>query len=172
VRAWLLNDELAQKLKRPLGTLVKNDPQKTSAVLSAVKGCSLIVSVGDATLDFLLSVDVIPDIQVVDMREKRASRRAPRPAHRTEFRVKNPRGCITEEAVEAFKRALKEAKPARIVVEGEEDLLALVAIIFSPQGSCVLYGQPDEGLVIVKVEEEIRKWCEEIFSSMSLSEKV
>jgi len=171
VRVWLLNDELARKLKSPLGLLIRNDSNKIYNVLSEIKGCSLLVSVGDATLDFLISINVVPDIQIIDMKEKRSPRSAVKPAHRIEYHVTNPRGCISEESVKVFNKALGSDKPVRILVEGEDDLLALVAIIFSPEGSCILYGQPDEGLVIVKVDESIRNWCKEIFSSMTLSEK-
>lgn len=171
MRVWLLNDELAKKLKRPLGLLIRNDSNKVANVLSIIKDCPILVSVGDATLDFLLSINVLPDVQIIDMKEKRLPRSALKPAHRIEYHVTNPRGCISEESVEVFNKALFSDKPVRIFVEGEEDLLALVAIIFSPKGSCILYGQPDEGLVIVKVDDSIRKFCKEIFSSMTLSEK-
>ena len=39
----------------------------------------------------------------------------------------------------------------KIVVEGEEDLATLPAILYAPPGSVVVYGQPDEGSVLVKV---------------------
>ncbi len=166
---WLLNEELAQELKKPLGLLVKNDSYKVQRVISRIGDCNLLVTVGDATLDFLLSINIVPDIQIVDIKEKRLPRNAPKPAHKIEFHVGNPRGCITEESIEAFKISLSSDKPVRIIVDGEEDLLALVAILYSPKGSCVLYGQPNEGLVIVKVEERIKEFCEKIFSSMTLS---
>ncbi|MEM3826313.1 MAG: GTP-dependent dephospho-CoA kinase family protein [Nitrososphaeria archaeon] len=169
MHVWLLNEELAQELKKPLGLLIKNDSYKAQKVISQIKDCNLLVSVGDATLDFMLSINIVPDIQIVDVKEKRLPRKASNPAHKVEFHVSNPRGCITEESIEAFKASLCSEKPVRIFVEGEEDLLALVAIIFSPKGSCVLYGQPDEGLVVVNVEERIKAFCERIFSSMSLS---
>lgn len=168
MHVWALNEELAQKLKKPLGLLIKNDPCKVQKVLSKIKNCTLLVSVGDATLDFLLSINIIPDIQIVDMKEKRLPRNVSKPAHKIEFYVSNPRGCVTEESIEAFKTSLYSGKPVRIFVDGEEDLLTLVAIIFSPKGSCVLYGQPDEGLVIVDVDEKVKEFCEKIFSSMTL----
>ncbi|MCX8188848.1 MAG: GTP-dependent dephospho-CoA kinase family protein [Nitrososphaeria archaeon] len=171
MHVWILNENLAQELKKPLGLLIKNDSYKVQRVLSRIRDCKLLVSVGDATLDFLLSINIVPDIQIVDIKEKRLPRNVPKPAHKVEFHVSNPRGCITEESIEAFKASLCSNKPVRILVDGEEDLLALVAIIFSPKGSCVLYGQPDEGLVIVDVEERVKEFCEKIFSSMTLSKR-
>jgi len=42
-------------------------------------------------------------------------------------------------------------------VTGEEDLLALPAIVLAPLGSVVLYGQYDKGVVINEVTEELKK---------------
>jgi uncharacterized protein (UPF0218 family) len=46
-------------------------------------------------------------------------------------------------------------------VEGEEDLLTLVAMAVAPLGSFVIYGQPGEGLVVVEVDDAAknRAWC-------------
>jgi uncharacterized protein (UPF0218 family) len=44
-----------------------------------------------------------------------------------------------------------------IVVAGEEDLLALPAILLAPLGAIVLYGQWDRGAILVKVNEEKKK---------------
>ena len=53
-----------------------------------------------------------------------------------------------------------------IVVDGEEDLLALPAIALAPLTSVILYGQPDEGLVIVKVDEGIRSIATKMLGSL------
>ncbi|HMK82220.1 MAG TPA: DUF359 domain-containing protein, partial [Candidatus Bathyarchaeia archaeon] len=37
------------------------------------------------------------------------------------------------------------------IVDGEEDLLVLVVIAVAPVGSLVVYGQPNEGIVLVNV---------------------
>jgi uncharacterized protein (UPF0218 family) len=36
-------------------------------------------------------------------------------------------------------------------VDGEEDLLTLVAIMVAPAGSIIAYGQPATGIVLVRV---------------------
>ncbi len=166
MRISLLTEDLAKELKAPLGQLVQNEKRRTSPAIKNLAKCGLIVSVGDATLDFLLSMSLVPDIQVIDSREKREKRLPPRAAHRSAFHIKNPKGTISEECIEMFLSALSSPKPVRIVVEGEEDLLALIAIISSPEGSCVLYGQPMEGLVVVRVEKKIIARCKRIFHSM------
>jgi hypothetical protein len=57
------------------------------------------------------------------------------------------------------------------VVEGEEDLLTLVAVVEAPENSLVVYGQPREGLVVVKVDEKIKKRVKEIVDSMESAPK-
>jgi hypothetical protein len=98
--------------------------------------------------------------------EKRMVREQPKPAHVTAFNVSNARGTISGESVDAYKKALSSTKPVRVIVDGEEDLLTLVAIIMSPANSCIFYGQPQEGLVLVKVDDNIRAYCQKIFESM------
>lgn len=68
-------------------------------------------------------------------------------AERT-YRVRNPAGVITQEAWDTIKEALRQ-REAVIFVDGEEDLLAIPAIIESPENSFIAYGQPSEGLVVV-----------------------
>ena len=163
---WLLTEEISRKLKAPLGVLIRNDEEKVSKITSNLPECGLIVSVGDATLDFLLSINIVPDIQIVDSRERRTVRVLPKTAHTATLYVKNPRGTISQDSIGTFTKALSSTKPVRLIVEGEEDLLALVAIILSPVNSCVFYGQPQEGLVLVKVENNIKSNCQRIFDSM------
>ena len=49
-----------------------------------------------------------------------------------------------------------------IKVKGEEDLLALPAILLAPLHSIMLYGQMDMGIVMVEVTEEKKKEVMEI----------
>jgi hypothetical protein len=47
--------------------------------------------------------------------------------------------------------------PVVVRVRGEEDLLALVAIIEAPIGSLVIYSQPRMGVVLVDVDEQAKQ---------------
>ncbi|MFC6769315.1 DUF359 domain-containing protein, partial [Natrinema soli] len=53
-------------------------------------------------------------------------------------------------------RALSTDEPTTILVDGEEDLVALPAIVAAPEGASVVYGQPDEGMVHVNVTDDHR----------------
>ena len=45
------------------------------------------------------------------------------------------------------------SKPQTILVKGEEDLGVLPAILLSPLNTAIFYGQPQKGLVYIKVTE-------------------
>ena len=80
--------------------------------------------------------------------------------HRME--CSNEPGSISRDAVSTLTEALKMPFPVRIFVYGEEDMLALPLFAMVPDGSVVLYGQPLEGIVIVKVNSQIRKKAKNI----------
>jgi uncharacterized protein (UPF0218 family) len=60
--------------------------------------------------------------------------------------------------------------PVRVFVYGEEDMLALPLFIMVPDGSVVLYGQPLEGMVIVKVNEDIRRKAQYLLDEIRANE--
>ena len=73
---------------------------------------------------------------------------------------------ITDEAWLAIEKAMEHSLRTKIVVEGEEDLLTLVAILTVPEDSLVLYGQPRKGVVVVKATAEMKQKVQEIVEEM------
>jgi uncharacterized protein (UPF0218 family) len=66
--------------------------------------------------------------------------------------VDNPPGVLTDELIELITDSIKTStsdNPIIIVVDGEEDLAVLPAILNSPEDTYILYGQPKEGVVLV-----------------------
>ncbi|MBD0327883.1 MAG: GTP-dependent dephospho-CoA kinase family protein, partial [Pyrinomonadaceae bacterium] len=102
----------------------------------------------------ILSFSITPDIAVIDGVERRSLRDHPINYHGKEIFCTNPAGMISDEAMEVLQKALGSFAPIRIKVQGEEDLLALPLFAMAPKGSVVLYGQPLEGIVLVKITEE------------------
>jgi uncharacterized protein (UPF0218 family) len=87
-------------------------------------------------------------------------------------KVNNPKGTITKEAILAIKEALEKKQHTHIVVEGEEDLLTLIAVIYAPENAYVVYGQPHAGIVIVKVTNESKVQAQEFLNAMKPLEKL
>jgi GTP-dependent dephospho-CoA kinase len=144
-------------LKRPFGTLVAEKHVSRQKIWSILKGVKNIIAVGDATTERLISFGIIPHIAVIDGKERRSDRDHSIDYYAKEMSCTNPAGTISREAVDVLQNALETPPPVRVKVQGEEDLLALALFTMAPQGSAVLYGQPLEGLVVVKITEEKQK---------------
>jgi uncharacterized protein (UPF0218 family) len=85
--------------------------------------------------------------------------------------VKNPHGAISEEAFIIIQEALKETARVKIVVDGEEDLLTLVAVLGAPVNSFVVYGQPYKGIVVVKATPEKKAEVAALLKAMKITRK-
>ncbi|SFS40420.1 GTP-dependent dephospho-CoA kinase family protein [Halostagnicola kamekurae] len=141
-------------LKDPFG------PIETDAdiLLSSVSGP--LIAIGDVVTYHLLQAGRQPDVSLVDGRTKRSAVDEEIEQAVTEgvsLEVENPPGQITEDLVETLLTAMAADEPTTILVDGEEDLAALPAIVAAPDGASIVYGQPDEGMVHVRVDDEIRK---------------
>lgn len=155
----VLTEELRSALKKPLGRLFLGEgPGIYEEIrrLISLKRPARVVFVGDAVSRRAIAAQLRTDIMVIDNREMRAQTKPfETPARRT-FHVRNEPGTISLQAWGAIQDAIKSGK-AVMVIDGEEDLLTLVAMAEAPVGSFVIYGQPGEGLVLVEVDDQARK---------------
>lgn len=164
-----LPEEVRPLLKRPLGKLFPN----VAAAIERLRQLHplRLITVGDVVTAELLEAGLRPDVAVVDMKVKRLpadekTKRAVEAFEAKVVRVKNQAGNITPE----LREALEAAKPPlKIVVEGEEDLATLPAVLSAPLGSAIVYGQPDEGLVLVEVTEPKRREFETLLKQFKTS---
>ena len=159
-----LPEHIRARLKAPLGVLLRDTTKEN--ILAHIPDGSLIITVGDATTEKMISLGLIPSLSIVDGLEKRQKRVPPSGILEKLF-CDNPAGQITQQSVDAIKSALGSRQPVQIVVNGEEDLLVLPVCVHAPQNAVVLYGQPNEGLVIVKVTQEIRNKTQELLNLMN-----
>jgi uncharacterized protein (UPF0218 family) len=167
--AYSLTPELRKKLKKPIATLIRGSFAETMKRFKDIvekENPSVIISVGDTVSRNLVKNHVLPQLSIVDNRVMRKDvQPAPLTAEKI-IHVKNPPGTITEEALAAIREALKSNCRVEIVVDGEEDLLTLIAVLYAPENSCVIYGQPYEGIVLVKVTSEKKAEVAEILKAM------
>ncbi len=176
MRLLRLPEELRSLLKNPLGTLCRgNGLECVEAMRSELLAAKKIAAVGDMTAFFLLEASVVPDLAVVDNKTKRMPvpdevvRSLESDGYRT-IVVKNPAGTLTKDLIDLIRESLKGEERVKIVVDGEEDLATLPAILFAPLGSAVVYGQPGEGSVLVRVTPEKKKNIEELMNQMIVEE--
>ena len=143
-------------MKIPLGVLLPENQVDKSHIEKYLSENSYIISVGDRTTEKMIDFGLIPSLQIIDGQEKREKREPPKLDNATELTVDNPAAEITSESISMIKKAFTLQSPVRIFVNGEEDLLVLPVCIHAPENAVVLYGQPNQGLVIVRMTPEIR----------------
>ena len=165
---------LRSELKEPLGPIYTD----TEALLAAAT--RPIVAVGDIVTYHLLAAGHTPAVALVDERTKRTDveddvREAvvdESPFEQT-VAVENPPGTLTDALLTALQSALgrEPAATTLIVVEGEEDLAALPAVLAVAEGASVVYGQPDEGMVLVTADEAARERVRSLIERMDGSHR-
>ena len=153
--------EIRRLLKEPFGKLVHDEDITKKKIKSYIRDCPVVATVGDATTVKLLSFGIIPDLSVVDGRERRKPIDSVKIAclmldRDQNMRCSNKPGSVSRSAITTIKYALKKPFPVRIFVYGEEDMLALPLFVMAPDGSVVIYGQPLKGMVVVKTNKDIR----------------
>ena len=160
-----------KELKKPLGELFL-DREITERKLrkETVVDNQKLITVGDRTTERVISFNIFPNLAIIDGMERRqvknstVSSRANgrKSAGYTWISCINPPGSITKEAVDKIKLALSVEKNFILQVVGEEDLLTLPVCYFAPSNTIVCYGQPLEGLVIIKVDKSIKRKAKEL----------
>ena len=165
-KRYVVTPALRRKLKKPVGTLYRANQLKRPPFLLGLRTSPFVISVGDRVTETLQALGRTPDVQVVDEVERRMKRPPPEVPYVRLVRASNPAGSITAEAIEAVRNALEGEKPARVLIEGEEDLLAIPAIEAAPPGTSLYYGQPGEGVVMVLVDERARLSARSMIAAM------
>ena len=150
----VLKPELRQELRNPLGTLIKGTPEETENELRKTiqkERPQQVISVGDIVSRSLLELGVKPHIIIVDGKAMRQHVKPIKTEAQEKITIQNPAGTLTPQTWTALDKAITRKQPTMITVEGEEDLLTLVAVLEAPNNWTVVYGLPQEGVVIVKV---------------------
>ncbi len=161
-----LPDSLRDQMKIPLGILLPENQTSKNEIQKHLSENSYIITVGDRTTEKMIDFDLIPSLQIIDGQEKREKRIPPKLKNATELTVDNPAAEITAQSISVIKKAFSMQSPVRILVNGEEDLLVLPVCIHAPENAVVMYGQPNEGLVIVKITTEIRNKVQRLLDLM------
>lgn len=155
-----LPQSLRIKLKKPLGKFIQD--------LNSLKDKTLIC-VGDQASKDVLGKGLKPKLCVYDGKIARKEVEIPSEIKKydaEEMKVKNRSGTLSREVFQAVEKALSSSSNCKILVEGEEDLVTLVAVKYAPSGSMVLYGQPNEGLVAVEVSDKTKKKINSMLDEM------
>jgi GTP-dependent dephospho-CoA kinase len=169
---YMLTPELRIKLKDPFGSLIQGTPEETMLKMKEMvekEKPPRIISVGDIVSLNLHKHNIHPQLTIIDnisLRDQPIPKEAE--VEKTIY-VDNPQGTITQETILAIRKALDKNEHTHIVVNGEEDLLTLIAVLFAPENTFVVYGQPHLGIVVVKVTPERKSQVQEFLNAMKSS---
>jgi uncharacterized protein (UPF0218 family) len=166
--AYRLPLGLRSRLARPLGRLFTGEEAKKKAFAETVSGAKMVITVGDKVTETIYSLGRTPDIQVVDGLERRMKRVPPEVPYSRLMEVRNPAGVLTKEAIIGVRSAYRGKKPVRLLVEGEEDLVAIPVIAFAPASAVVFYGQPGVGIVVVKADARAKARNRSVMAKMGI----
>jgi len=166
---YYFHSELDEELKRPMGELYLGPEEILEvAVSSAVEDFSpgSLIAVGDICVSSLLEIGLVPDIAIIDGFTKRneLEEKVDISAYDALLNAINPAGQITPSFIDSIENALVNEIPTCIEVDGEEDLAPLIVHLLAPLGTNVLYGQPNEGLVLCITDEDTKGVCKDILS--------
>jgi len=171
MKTRLLTPQLREKLKSPLGSLIKGSFNETMRKLKELiekENPLMVISVGDIVSSNMIKHGIFPQVLIVD---NKAMRKPITPISVQSYQTlhaKNPPGTITDEAWFVTQEAIKQEKLMRVLIDGEEDTLTMVAVLCAPENSFVVYGQPHDGIVVVKVTEREKEMVRQIVEAMEL----
>lgn len=168
---YRITPKLRRKFKEPFGLLLTGTFSETMVKLKAIveeEKPPLIVSVGDTVSRNLHAHGLKPNISVTDNQSMRRQIKPAKFEGKTIVHARNPRGTITDEAANALQKAMEQdgEKQIQMVVDGEEDLLTLIAVLNAPPGAFVVYGQPYKGVVMIRVTPEKKAETKALLNSM------
>jgi GTP-dependent dephospho-CoA kinase len=160
--------EIIDLLRKPLGELIGYDQVEKQKITKLREASRKLMTVGDTTTAKVISFNIVPEVSVVDGLEKRVvsstslSKLKSKIAALSELELvelscTNKPGSISLEVIKILFRALESPAPVLIKVAGEEDLITLPLIAYAPIDSVILYGQPSEGIVVVRVVNQIQQ---------------
>lgn len=166
-RLHILPRNLREVLQKPHGPVIKD-------AHSLLIKDNLIITVGDVVSTVLRDEKLFPAISIIDGKTQRTKIDQITTdkyfSHLTPLFTNEP-GTINSSIATNFLSAINKyhqtGQPQVILVDGEEDLLALPAILLSPLGSFVMYGQHNIGMVVVQITEEKKEEIRNLLTQFS-----
>jgi uncharacterized protein (UPF0218 family) len=167
--------ELRSKLAKPLGELVKGTPEEVSPILKErfEKYSGILITVGDVVTKMCIDNKLMPSIVVTDGITKRVEfeEKIDFSDYKTK-KIENKPALIEKQAWLKIREIVEDltiyqSKKYHIQVDGEEDLL-VIPLMIECEGVLeytIIYGQPNEGAVLISstlsktflIEEIIKK---------------
>jgi uncharacterized protein (UPF0218 family)/oligoribonuclease NrnB/cAMP/cGMP phosphodiesterase (DHH superfamily) len=155
IKDFAVKGNVRELLKKPIGKVIS---EETFSKLSLKN----LITVGDAVSETAIKHNLNPQIIVFDKKIKRLpilkqQEKVLKKYGTLSFKCRNPAGVLTVDSWKTIENALSAGAPSRIEVNGEEDLVALAVLFLAPSGTNLVYGQPNKGIVLVEVTDELKQ---------------
>lgn len=154
-------------LQVPIGKILKKVPKGLDS--------SKIIAIGDITTQQFNKNNANQFLSIVDFLVKRQKKfnslsELGFVGNEEVLKIKNPPGTINPNLFKMFKKIFQKKNKKReiILIDGEEDLAVLPVLLVAPFGFFIFYGQPDQGLVRVAVDEENKEKVYELVDSFEI----
>jgi len=170
---YSVTPDIISKFKEPFGKLIQGTSAETINKLETMakkEKPTSIISVGDTVSRNLHKHHIIPQLSITDNKSMRRKLQPKIFPAKNLVKIRNPQGKITQQAITAIRNALEANTHTHILVEGEEDLLTLIAVLYAKENSLVIYGQPRKGMVVVKVTDAKKAEAQEILRFMKTTQ--
>lgn len=163
--------------KQPMGCLLAGEVKhlkiaalKAEALIDKEE-TPLVITVGDIVTQAFCEQGLAFDLAIIDQRSGR------HPYHllngkllrqRRVFKARNKAGMISAVLTKTLEEIFNEmARGSVLLIDGEEDQAVLPCLLLAPLNSLIFYGQPDEGIVKIKVTEEVKARAIELLKKFS-----
>ncbi len=154
---FVISENLRHKLQKPFGKLYNK--------ILSVKNSDIpyLITVGDITTLNFNRLNLKQDISVIDFYVARKKNffsfsQLGFTGNEKVVTAYNPPGHITSDlTIKVLGLFNLERERIILKIEGEEDLAVLPLILSAPLNSIIYYGQPGQGVVEIKVSEDIKE---------------
>ncbi|MBU0528070.1 DUF359 domain-containing protein [Candidatus Micrarchaeota archaeon] len=158
-----ISQKVKEQLKQPLGELHIDFKR-----IKELSQNHRIISIGDVCTLGLLVMGIRPHLAVFDHKFMRMpleteSIEILKRYFKDPKKYSNPAGTISDEISRDAKKLIEEG--GSILIDGEEDLTALIFILNADENDIIVYGQPKQGIVIVNPDKKIKEKINKLLSA-------
>lgn len=161
---------LRRELRKPIGPIIANNDVERVVISDHTR---IIVTVGDKTTERILGLGIRPRLSVIDFFTNRERFDWPKSLmdmlleDRKVKTLPSGPGYISRDVLTYIHQWAQACRPSLLIIDGEEDLLVLPLAMEAPDGTVIYYGQPDQGMVRVVVDETVRANAQTLLKKFS-----
>jgi pantetheine-phosphate adenylyltransferase len=172
---YKITDRLREELRIPIGKIIEGENKPvTEDLASYIKKQRFeeIICVGDVVSRDMIEHGLKPKNVVIDGKVNKQPidyKDFILKSYAKRFLIDNPPGMISREVWRTMIYAFKTK--SAVVVRGEEDLLAIPAVLLAKNNSAVIYGQPHRGKVILRIDEDRKEKVRKVLEGFKIIKK-